>query len=90
MLTHSTSCNLTQRCNLIFELGGCFAWDVSPVAPTPFGFLLLFFLFFLFFFLCVGVCVCVLYYKFILHITRGAPNKAVKKKIIKNNNISNK
>ena len=24
-------------------------------------------------------CVCVLYYKFILYITRGAPNKAVKK-----------
>ena len=41
-------------------------WDVSPVAPTPFGFLLLFFF--------------VLYYKFIFYITRGAPNKAVKKK----------
>ena len=27
------------------------------------------------------VCVCVLYYKFILYITRGTPNKAVKKKI---------
>ena len=35
---------------------------------------------FLFFFVCVCVCVCVLYYKFILYITRGAPNKAVKKK----------
>ena len=45
-------------------------WDVSPVAPTPFGFLLLFsFLFF-----------CVLYYKFILYITRGVPNKAMEKK----------
>ena len=33
---------------------------------------------FCFFFVCV--CVCVLYYKFILYITRGAPNKAVKKK----------
>ena len=31
-----------------------------------------------FFFLCV--CVCVLHYKFILYITKGAPNKAVKKK----------
>ena len=31
-------------------------------------------------FFCVCVCVCVLYYKFILYITRGAPNKAVKKK----------
>ena len=51
--------------------GRCLAWDVSPVAPTPFGFLLLLFC----------VCVCVLYYKFILYITRGAPNKAVKKKI---------
>ena len=29
---------------------------------------------------CVCVCVCLLYYKFILYITRGAPNKAVKKK----------
>ena len=46
--------------------------DVSPVAPIPFRFLLLFF--FAFFF--------VLYYKFILYITRGAPNKAVKKKSI--------
>ena len=27
------------------------------------------------------MCVCVLYYKFILYITRGAPNKAVKKKV---------
>ena len=27
------------------------------------------------------MCVCVLYYKFILYITRGAPNKAVEKKI---------
>ena len=26
------------------------------------------------------VCVCVLYYKFIFYITRGAPNKAMKKK----------
>ena len=32
--------------------GRCVAWDVSPVAPTPFRFLLLFFL-------CVCVCVCV-------------------------------
>ena len=23
--------------------GRCLAWDVSPIAPTPFGFLLLFF-----------------------------------------------
>ena len=30
---------------------------------------------------CVCVCVCVLYYKFILYITRGTPNKAVKKKL---------
>ena len=27
----------------------CLAWDVSPFAPTPFGFLLLFFSFFFFF-----------------------------------------
>ena len=47
----------------------CLAWDVSPFAPTPFGFLLLFFSFFFFF-----------YYKFILYITRGVPNKAVEKK----------
>ena len=47
------------------------AWDVSAVAPTPFGFFASF--------LCVCVCVCVLHYKFILFITRGAPNKAVKK-----------
>ena len=26
------------------------------------------------------MCVCVLYYKFILYITRGAPSKAVKKR----------
>ena len=79
MLTHSTSCNLTQRLNLIEnQIGGCLAWDVSPVAPTPFGFLPLFF-FFLFLCVCVCVCVCVLYYKFLLYITRGAPNKAVKK-----------
>ena len=45
----------------------CLAWDVSPFAPTPFGFLLLFFSFFFF------------YYKFILYITRGVPNKAVEK-----------
>ena len=32
------------------------------------------------------VCVCVLYYKFILYITKGAPNKAVKKKKKNNNN----
>ena len=44
---------------------------VSPVVPTPSRFLLLFAFFFLF----------VLYYKFILHITRGVPNKAVEKKI---------
>ena len=44
--------------------GWCLAWDVSPVAPTPFGFLLLFFLLFL-------------YYKFILYFTRGAPNSNV-------------
>ena len=39
--------------------------------------------FFFIFFVCVYVCVCVcvLYYKFILYITRGAPNKAVEKKI---------
>ena len=55
--------------------GRCVAWDVSPVAPTPFRFLLLFFLC-----VCVCVCVCVLYYKFILSVTRGAPNKAVEKK----------
>ena len=30
---------------------------------------------------CFFFCVCVLYYKFILYITRGAPNKAVEKKI---------
>ena len=48
--------------------------DVSPVAPTPFGFFLLLVFFFF--------CVCVLYYKFILYITRGAPNKAVEKKKI--------
>ena len=54
----------------------CLAWDVSPVAPNPFGFLPVLPLFsFSFFFLCV------LYYKFILYITRGAPNKAVEKKI---------
>ena len=51
--------------------GRCVAWDVSPVAPTPFRF-------FASFFLCV--CVCVLYYKFILSVTRGAPNKPVEKK----------
>ena len=51
--------------------GRCLAWDVSPVAPTPFGFYL-----FLFFFLFL-----VLYFKFILNIIRGVPNKAVEKKI---------
>ena len=45
----------------------CLAWDVSPFAPTPFGFLLLFFSFLFF------------YYKFILYITREVPNKAVEK-----------
>ena len=61
--------------------GRCLAWDVSPVAPTPFRFLLLFFLCVCVCVrMCVCVCVCVLYYKFILSVTRGAPNKAVKKK----------
>ena len=32
--------------------GRCLAWDVSLVAPTPFGFLFLFRFLFLFFFLC--------------------------------------
>ena len=41
-----------------------------PLHLPLLGFLLLLFL-------CVSVCV--LYYKFILYITRGAPNKAVKK-----------
>ena len=58
MLTHSTSYNLTQRFNLIENQigggGGYLACDVSPVAPTPFGFLPLFF-----FFVCVCMCVCV-------------------------------
>ena len=41
--------------------------------------LLSFFCFFLFFFWCVCVCVCCIT-NFTLYITRGAPNKAVKKK----------
>ena len=53
----------------LFSQGISSYTDVSPVAPTPFGSLLLL----------LSVCVCVLYYKFILFITRGAPNKAVKK-----------
>ena len=53
--------------NVLIE-GRCLAWDVSPVAPTPFGFLLLF---------CVCVCVCVVLQIYIVF-TRGAPNKAVK------------
>ena len=60
--------NSVAKCRL-FSQGISSYTDVSPVAPTPFGSLLLL--------LCV--CVCVLYYKFILYITRGAPNKAVKK-----------
>ena len=61
--------NSVAKCRLFFQAISGYT-DVSPVAPTPFGFLLLLFL-------CVSVCV--LYYKFILYITGGAPNKAVKK-----------
>ena len=67
MVKLSCPCPSPQHANIHIQ-GRCLAWKVSPVAPTPFGFLLLF------------LCVCVLYYKFILYITRGAPNKAVKKK----------
>ena len=61
--------NSVAKCRLFSQAISGYT-DVSPVAPTPFGFLLLLFL-------CVSVCV--LYYKFILYITGGAPNKAVKK-----------
>ena len=61
--------NSVAKCRLFSQAISGYS-DVSPVAPTPFGFLLLLFL-------CVSVCV--LYYKFILYITGGAPNKAVKK-----------
>ena len=61
--------NSVAKCRLFSQAISGYT-DVSPVAPTPFGFLLLLFL-------CVSVCV--LYYKFILYITRGALNKAVRK-----------
>ena len=59
--------NSVAKCRLFSQAISGYT-DVSPVAPTPFGFLLLLLLFF-----------CVLYYKFILYISRGAPHKAVKK-----------
>ena len=61
--------NSVAKCRL-YSQGISSYTDVSPVAPTPFGFLLLLLLLFFF---------CVLYYKFILCISRGAPHKAVKK-----------
>ena len=51
--------------------------------------LLSFFCFFLFFFWCVCVCVCCIT-NFTLYITRGAPNKAVKKKQKQKQNDNNK
>ena len=47
-------------------------YNIFPLHLPLLGFIASFF--FLFF-------LCVLYYKFILYITRGAPNKAVKEKI---------
>ena len=48
--------------------GGASHGTLDPLHLPPLGFC--------FFFLCV------LYYKFILYFTRGAPNKAVKKKTL--------
>ena len=67
--SRSRTCWILYAIGAIIYLGSssgfdlrCLAWDVSPVAPTPFGFLLLFFFFFLFFSFFF-----VLYYKFILY-----------------------
>ena len=57
--------------------GRCLAWDVSPVAPTPFRCLLLFFFSF------------VLYYKFMLYFQEEYPIKLWKNKT-KQNKQTNK
>ena len=59
--------NSVGKCRLFSQAISGYT-EVSPVVPSPFGFLLLLLFFF-----------CVLYYEYILYITRGAPNKAVKK-----------
>ena len=61
--------------------GGASHGTLVPLHLPLLGFFFIFVVVVVVVVLCVCVCVCVLYYKFILYITRGAPNKAVKKKI---------